>query len=244
MSAKREALWANRIQRTCLLEADNVEDALAAADIILSTQPVQEDSEDSGWVSVPNSFLHGPASIGMSTNTDKKHQQPIVIHNHVSAPIVNIPAHQAPNIHVDGPVVNLPKTEPYITDSSLTKIDMQPVADTVLSVWAKHKEDLDQSEERRKEEFNQFISAALSIKGEPKDVQPLIDMMVKQGNEIRKIAESAIKSSDAVLQGFSLLLQEIAKLREQSVTHQAPEDREISIEKGSDGKWIGIVKVK
>jgi Phage Mu protein F like protein len=41
----RRALWINRVQRLCLLEADTLDDGMAATDIFLSTQPFPDEVE-------------------------------------------------------------------------------------------------------------------------------------------------------------------------------------------------------
>jgi hypothetical protein len=102
VSAKKEALWANHIQRLCLLETDDVGDALAAAEVILSTQPVQEDDGDEGWITVPGSFLQTPHSTPLSINLPRPSD--VVIHNHVAAPIAPLqpsqPIPESPDVMI------------------------------------------------------------------------------------------------------------------------------------------------
>ena len=65
MTLAEQALWANQVQRECLLEAGGDIDAgLIAAEYILLAQPVRQDNMDSSWINVPDSFLHHTLTEG------------------------------------------------------------------------------------------------------------------------------------------------------------------------------------
>ena len=106
ITRRQRALWANRLQRECLLEAgDDVEAGLAAADILLATQEYKDYGEDTGWIDVPDSFL------GIALAVEEP--QPIIVN--VAPTVVNLPE-MKPNINVaaatqKAPIVKVPKQE-------------------------------------------------------------------------------------------------------------------------------------
>ena len=136
-----EALWANRVQRQCLLEADDVETGLAATEIILSTCSPQVDSGEEAWVTIPDSLLqtYNPAPQALLSVTQPRAPD-VIIHNHISAPdiTVNVPPYTHPKINVDAPIVNvsLPeqKTPIVNVDSPRITVEQPKMGDVIVNV--------------------------------------------------------------------------------------------------------------
>jgi len=115
MTPLEQALWANAVQRKCLIESGgDVASAMQATEIILSNYTPERFDVSEQWVTVPDTFLQiggQPATVALSTEPVKPPD--IIIHNHVSAPdiVVNVPQSPAPTVRVDAPVINVASPE-------------------------------------------------------------------------------------------------------------------------------------
>lgn len=136
-----EALWANRVQRQCLLEAEDVETGLAATEIVLSTCIPQKYGGEEAWVTIPDSILqtNGPVPQALLSVTQPRAPD-VIIHNHISAPdiTVNVPPYTHPKINVDAPIVNvsLPeqKTPVVNVDAPRITVEQPKMGDVIVNV--------------------------------------------------------------------------------------------------------------
>ncbi len=69
-----------------------------------------------GWVAVPDDFLRDTPLCRewAELSLERSATQPVVIHNHVAAPSITVPASPAPNVQIDAPITFPPQAAPEV----------------------------------------------------------------------------------------------------------------------------------
>ncbi len=110
--------------------------------------------------------------------------------------------------------------------SATVAVDVQPVVDAMLGMDAARREEAATAEAQRRAEFEQFIAAALAIRGEPQDLAPLVA-------EVRALAE-------VVANGMAAVLRAVADLR--PAAPATTPGRTVYLKRDDAGNWVGEVK--